>query len=63
MRPFIWEYAIYFKNGEEVFTESESEYKDIIEDRDEEIENIYLKKWVWDEDREDYFEDYCEVIK
>ena len=63
MRPFIWEYSIYFKNGEEVFTESESEYKSIVADRDEEIENIYLKKYVWDEDREDYFEDYCEVIK
>lgn len=59
----IEEYSIYFKNGKEIYTEEEQEMLEQRELYESEIENIYLKKFVYNEDNGEYEETYVEVVK
>lgn len=59
----IEEYSIYFKNGKEIYTEEEQEMLEQRELYESEIENIYLKKFVYNEDNGEYEETYVEVLK
>lgn len=59
-RNQITEYTLIFKSDEEYITEDINEADEMFEQRKDEVDQYYSKRWILD--NEDWKEDYVEVF-